>query len=229
MIHFEQVTKKYGDIEALTDVSFTVGEGEFVFLTGPSGAGKTTIIKLILRETIPSSGKVQIGDVDLGKLTSRKVPVLRRRLGVVFQDFKLLPDRTVFENIALALEIQGKSKKEIKKEVDEILQLTQLENRAYLFPSQLAGGEKQRAVIARAIVGKPDLLLADEPTGNLDPHTSSQIMGLLQTVNQNGTTILMATHNASVVDDLSQRVLSMKNGKLLKDEKKGKYPKHTDD
>jgi cell division transport system ATP-binding protein len=223
MIKFDNVSKKYGDIIALSDVSFHIDEGEFVFLTGPSGAGKSTMIKLIIREITPSSGTVKIGDVDIGKLPSKKVPLLRRRVGVVFQDFKLLYDRTIFENIALALQIQGASKKEVKKEVEEILELTQLSKRANLFPAQLAGGEIQRAVIARAVVGKPDLLLADEPTGNLDPLTSSQIMNLLTTINKKGTTVLMATHNVAIVDEYSMRVLTMKGGKLAKDEKSGKY------
>ncbi len=223
MILFDKVSKSYGDIIALDDVTFQIDPGEFVFLTGPSGAGKTSIIRLIMREIKPNSGIVKIGDVDIGKLPSKKVPILRRRLGVVFQDFKLLSDRTVFENIALALEIQGISTREIRKEVDEILELTQLKNRSRLFPSQLAGGEMQRVVIARAVVTKPDLLLADEPTGNLDPETSMQIVKLLQTINEKGTTILMSTHNASIVDELSQRVISLRDGKLVRDEKSAKY------
>lgn len=226
MISFENVTKKYGDITALSEVSFTIDPGEFVFLTGPSGSGKTTIIKLILRETTPTSGVIKIGDVNIGKLKPSKIPILRRRLGVVFQDFKLLPDRTVFENVALALDIQGENRKEIRKQVDEILDLTDLSDRAHLFPAQLAGGEKQRAVIARAVITKPDLLLADEPTGNLDPVTSAQIMRLLKSINQKQTTILMATHNAAIVDEMKERVISLKKGKLIKDEKSGKYPHH---
>ncbi len=228
MITFDKVSKRYGDIIALSEVSFIIEPGEFVFLTGPSGAGKSTIIKLISREIVASSGTIKIGDVDIGRLKENKVPVLRRRLGIVFQDFKLLPNRTVFENIALSLEIQGLPKKDIDQNVKDILELTHLTDRAHLFPVQLAGGEMQRAVIARAIVGRPDVLLADEPTGNLDPTTSASIIKLLKEINKNQTTILMATHNASIVDEMSQRVLFIKKGKLIKDEKNGKYPHHKD-
>lgn len=223
MISFDHVSKSYGDIVALSDISFTIEPGEFVFLTGPSGAGKTTIIKLLLREVQPSSGSVKIGDVSLGKLPTKKIPILRRRLGVVFQDFKLLPDRTVFENIAIALEIQNLSRREIKKSVDEILGLTQLNSRSHLFPSQLAGGEMQRTVIARAVVAKPDVLLADEPTGNLDPDTSMQIINLLKDINDKGTIVIMSTHNAAIVDELNKRVISLKDGKIVRDEKSAKY------
>lgn len=229
MISFENVTKKYGQITALSEVSFTIDTGEFVFLTGHSGAGKTTLIKLILREILPTSGSIKIGETDISKIPSRKVPLLRRRLGVVFQDFKLLSSRTIYENIALSLQIQHISPKEIRERVVSVLELTNLSDRASLFPSQLAGGELQRAVIARAVVGKPDLLLADEPTGNLDPETSAQIVKLLKTINHHGTTILMATHNATIVDEMSQRVLYLKKGKLAKDEKNGKYPHSKND
>jgi len=224
MITFDKVTKNYGNITALSEITFSISQGEFAFLTGPSGSGKTTIIKLLLREITPTSGTIKIGDVDIKKLKPDKIPILRRRLGVVFQDFKLLPDRTVFENVALTLEILGEEKKSIPKKVKDILAITELLDRANLFPAQLAGGELQRAVIARAVVGKPDLLLADEPTGNLDPTTSSQIMKLLKTIHQKGTTILMATHNAGIVNEMTQRVISLKKGKLIKDEQSGKYP-----
>ncbi len=226
MIQFDEVTKKYGGIEALSDITFKVKQGEFVFLTGPSGAGKTTIIRLILRQTTPTSGIIKIGDTDITKIKLNKIPLLRRRLGVVFQDFKLLLDRTVYENVSLALEIQGLKPKVIRDQVKEILELTELSDRADLFPAQLAGGEVQRTVIARAVVVKPDLLLADEPTGNLDPGTSMQIMKLLKSINEKGTTVLMATHNATIVDELGHRVISLKKGKIIKDEKSGQYPRH---
>lgn len=224
MINFQKVTKNYGDVSALLDVSFEIKEGEFVFLAGPSGSGKTTIIRLILREIRPSSGIIKIGDVNITNLKENKIPILRRRLGVIFQDFKLLSDRTVFENVALPLEIIGTSKKEINKSVDQMLETAGLSDRAGLFPTQLSGGELQKTVIARATISKPDLLLADEPTGNLDPETSYQIIKLLKTINQEGTTILMATHNANIVDRMNKRVIYLKKGKLIKDEKTSKYP-----
>lgn len=223
MIKFENVTKKFGDIVALRSVSFEVKPGEFVFITGPSGAGKTTIVKLILKEILPSEGKIEVLGENLEKISPQKLPFLRQKIGVVFQDFKLLPDRTVFENTALPLEVEKKEKKEIEKTVKEILELVGLLDRQDLFPLQLAGGELQRTCLARAVAGNPKILIADEPTGNLDPTTSWQIVKLLKKINKIGTTVIMATHNVDIVDSLKERVIKIDKGEVLKDEKEGKY------
>lgn len=222
-IKFEKVTKKFGGIMALDEASFEIDEGNFVFITGASGAGKTTIIRLILRESLPTSGTIKIGSLDLAKLPSGKIPELRRQIGVVFQDFKLLTDRTVFENVALPLDVLGKNEMEIKKEVREILDLVGLADREDLFPAQLAGGELQRVCLARAVIAKPKILLADEPTGNLDPTTSWQIVKLLKKINKMGTTVVMATHNVEIVNSLQERVIKLDKGKVVKNELKGKY------
>lgn len=222
-VKFEKVTKKYGDILAIDDVSFEVKAGEFVFITGPSGAGKTTINRLILKEVAPSSGVITIDGTDIGKMSSAKITQLRRKIGVVFQDFKLLSDRTVFENVALPLEVIGEEVQKIKSEALEILDLVGLSERINLFPSQLAGGELQRACLARAIIGRPKIILADEPTGNLDPATSWQIVKLLTKINKLGTTVIMSTHNVDIVNSLKVRVIKMEKGKLVKNEAEGKY------
>jgi len=223
MVKFENVTKKFGDIVALRSVSFEVKPGEFVFVTGPSGAGKTTLVKLILKEMSPSEGKIEVLGEDLEKISSAKLPFFRQKIGVVFQDFKLLPDRTVFENTALPLEVEKKEKKEIEKTVKEVLELVGLLDRQDLFPLQLAGGELQRTCLARAVVSNPKILIADEPTGNLDPTTSWQIVKLLKKINKMGTTVIMATHNVDIVDSLKERVIKLDKGEVLKDEKEGKY------
>lgn len=223
MVKFENVTKKFGDIVALRSVSFEVKPGEFVFVTGPSGAGKTTIVKLILKEMSPSEGKIEVLGEDLEKISSAKLPFFRQKIGVVFQDFKLLPDRTVFENTALPLEVEKKEKKEIEKTVKEVLELVGLLDRQDLFPLQLAGGELQRTCLARAVAGNPKILIADEPTGNLDPTTSWQIVKLLKKINKIGTTVIMATHNVDIVDSMRERVIKIDKGEVLKDEKEGKY------
>ena len=223
MIKFENVTKKFGDITALQDVTFKIEKGEFVFVTGPSGAGKTTLIKLILRETLPTSGSLVVDGTSLEKLSPKEVLELRRKVGVVFQDFKLLTDRTLFENVALPLEVRGESKKEINQKVEEVLKLVGLSERGHLFPAQLAGGELQRTCIARAVIGGPKILIADEPTGNLDPTTSWQIIKLLKGINKAGTTVLMATHNVDIVNSLRERVINLDKGKVIKNELKGKY------
>lgn len=222
-VQFENVSKKFGSITALEDVSFEVGEGEFVFLIGPSGAGKTTVIKLILKDFIPSEGKVVIGSQDLSKISRKKLPIFRRQIGVVFQDFRLLTDRTVFENIILPLQIKKTPEKEIERQAKEILDLVGIWERKDLFPAQLAVGEIQRAALARAVISKPELLLADEPTGNLDPINSEQLIKLLKGINKTGTTVLMATHNANLVNFLKERVISLKEGKIISDQIKGKY------
>ena len=223
MIKFDKVTKKFGEIVALEGASFEINPGEFVFITGPSGAGKTTIVKLILREYLPTTGKIKVGEYDLMEMKKKDVPKLRRNIGVVFQDFKLLRDRTVWENVALALRVLGKDEKKIAKEIPKILKLVGLEERAHLFPAQLAGGELQRAGLARAVIGQPDIVIADEPTGNLDLATAWQIIRLLQKVNKIGKTVIMATHNFEIVNSMKERVIELDKGKLISDKKKGKY------
>jgi len=223
MIKFENVTKKFGLITALDDISFEVKKGDFVFLIGPSGAGKTTVIKLILKEFLPTKGKVIVDDEETGRISPKKIPLFRRQIGVVFQDFKLLPDKTVLENVALPLQIRGILEKEILKKTEEVLNKVGLWERKDLFPSQLAVGEIQRTALARAIITKPKLLLADEPTGNLDPKNAQQLIKLFKEVNDEGTTVLMATHNAELVNFLKERVVCLKEGKIVFDEEKGKY------
>lgn len=223
MILFEAVTKKFGSTVALDDISLQIKQGEFVFLVGPSGAGKSTLLKILTHEILPSSGKVLVNHKDVTKLKNNEIPDLRRKIGVVFQDFKLLDDRTVFENVALTLEVLGKSDEEIAKMVEHILKLVEIWDRRNLFPRQLSGGEAQRTAIARAVVGKPDLLLADEPTGDLDPKTAWGVIQLLNEINSWGTTVTMATHNQEIVNTLKRRVVFLKMGKILKDSKEGKY------
>lgn len=225
MIVFEKVTKKFGQITALQDVSFSIDKGEFVFLTGPSGAGKTTVVKLILGEYFPTSGEIKVIGEKVSKIPKRKLYLWRRKVGVVFQDYKLFDDKTVEENVALPLEIQKISSREIRSKVDKILSLVGLTERAKLFPAQLAGGELQRTSLARAIITGPEVLLADEPTGNLDPVTSSEMVKLFNEINEKGTTILMATHNREIVDSLKTRVIELDKGKVVRDEKEGKYHK----
>lgn len=225
VIVFEKVTKKFGQITALEDVSFCVNKGEFVFLTGPSGAGKTTIIKLILGEYLPSSGEIEVGGEKVNKISRKKLYLWRRKLGVIFQDYRLFWGKTVAENIALPLQIQRIPSSEIRSRVEKTLQLVGLLERARLFPAQLAGGELQRACLARAMATAPEVLLADEPTGNLDPNTSVEMVKLLKEINDNGTTILMATHNEEIVNSLKERVIELDKGKVVRDEKEGKYRK----
>lgn len=223
VLSFENVSKSFGPIVALKDINFTIKKGEFVFITGPSGAGKTTILRLLRREVSPTSGKVMVAGDDISKLKTNQLPELRRRFGVVFQDFKLISDRTVFENVALGLSILGKIDRDEEHKVNEALELTGLLERADLFPAQLAGGELQRVCLARAVVGHPDVLLADEPTGNLDVTTSWQIIKLIKKVNKTGTTVIMVTHNVDIVNSFSDRVILIKNGHLTKDQAHGKY------
>lgn len=223
MITFDKVTKKFGSIIAVEDVSFEIAAGEFVFLTGPSGAGKTTLIRLLLREFIPDSGKILIEGKDITNLRRSDLPFYRRKIGVVFQDFKLLPERTVYENVYLPLEIEGGSDQARDKKVQAALEEVGMESRKDLFPRQLSGGELQRTVIARALVMQPKIILADEPTGNLDPATSRQIITLLDNAASSGTTVIMATHNADIVNARERRVILVKDGKVVSDKKKGKY------
>lgn len=223
MILFDSVTKKFGTTIALDNISLEVKQGEFVFIVGPSGAGKSTLLRILTRELLPTSGKVMVGNVDITKIREKDVPQLRRKVGVVFQDFKLLDDRTVFENVALTLEVQNKSDDQIEKIVEHTLKLVEIWNKRFLFPRQLSGGEQQRTAIARAVVGKPDIVLADEPTGDLDPKTAWGVIQLLNEINSWGTTILMATHNQQIVNTLKRRVVSLKEGKITRDNKEGKY------
>lgn len=223
MIKFKDVTKKFGEIVALDRVTFEINKGEFLFLIGPSGSGKTTVGRLLLREYLPTAGTVKVGGVDVTQLSKRKIPVLRKSIGMVFQDFKLLRDRTVFENVALALQVLGKKDQEIEKEVNSVLKLVGLAHRADFFPAQLAGGELQRAGIARAVVGKPEIIFADEPTGNLDLKTAWQIVRLLKEINELGRIVVMATHNFEIVNEMKERVVELDEGKVVSDKKKGKY------
>ena len=224
MLKFEKVNKKFGpEFFSLSDLDFEIADGEFVFLTGPSGAGKTTILRLILRDLKPNSGKITLDNLELGKLKSSQLPNLRQKVAMVFQDFRLLFDRTVFENIALALELRGIKQKEIESRVKAILELTSLTNCLNLFPLQLSGGELQRTCLARALVGEPKILLADEPTGNLDPKNARGILDLLIKINKMGTTVVMATHNAELVNSTKNRVINLNKGKITRDVKEGKY------
>lgn len=208
---------------ALDDVSCTIQRGEFVFLVGPSGAGKSTMLRLLTRDLLPSHGSVFLGDWEINRIPVQKVPFLRRRIGFVFQDFKLLQDRTVYENISVALEILGKSREEIVRRIGEILDIIHLEKRGGYFPRQLSLGEQQRVAIGRAIAGDIELLLADEPTGNLDSKTAWEILKIIGDINKAGTTVIMATHNVDIVNSLKKRVISLDRGKLKRDEKKSKY------
>lgn len=224
MIRFDNVTKKFGNgIVAVEEINLEIPDHEFIFICGASGAGKTTLLRLLTRDILPTAGIVFLNDWNLVKLPARKIPHLRRRVGTVFQDFKLLADQTVFENVALSLEILGEKEKVIKEKVNEVLKALNLVSHASLFPIQLSGGELQRVVLARAVVGKPEILLADEPTGNLDPATSWEIIKILQKINEAGTTVIMATHNVDIVDSLGKRVVKIDKGTIKKDEKKGKY------
>jgi cell division transport system ATP-binding protein len=223
MIKFLGVTKKYGNITALKDVSFEIDIGEFVFFVGPSGAGKSTIMKLIYREEVASSGMVLVGRVDVSKLKPHQVPKLRRRMGIVFQDFKLLPGQTAFDNVAYVLRALGVGPDEIRKRVLGALKVVGLIDKVDARPEELSGGEQQRVGIARAIVNGPSLVIADEPTGNLDPDTSLEIMNLLEQINQRGTTILLSTHNQQIVNHMRKRVIAMKNAELVRDVIGGVY------
>ena len=224
LIRMADVQKTYKNgVVALYDLDLTIQKGEFVFVIGASGSGKSTLIKMLYREEKPDKGAIMIGGINVANLKDRKVYILRRKLGVVFQDFKLLPKLTVFENVAFAMEVFSADKREIQKRVLEVLDLVGLKNKVRQYPDQLSGGEQQRVVIARAIVNKPKLLICDEPTGNLDPDTSMEIMKVLEEINHMGTTIIMATHDRDIVDKLKKRVIVLQNGKLIKDYEKGKY------
>jgi cell division transport system ATP-binding protein len=225
MIRFDHVTKQYpGHVHALSDVTVEIADAEFVFLIGPSGAGKTTMLRLLIRDLLPTTGNIHVDDWHVNTLPANKIHTLRRKVGTVFQDFKLLTDRTVFENVAVGLQILGKSDKEIATRVSDVLELVGLSEKKNSFPLQLSAGEMQRTGIARAIVGGPSILLADEPTGNLDPETSWEILDILSEINKIGTTIVMATHNANIVNNFKKRTITLIAGKLINDEAHGKYP-----
>lgn len=221
MIRLLEVTKTYGTgTSALSDVTLGFDKGEFVFLVGPSGSGKTTLLRLLIREMVPTRGTITLNNVDIVKLPQSKVPQLRKQIGVVFQDLKMLMDRTIYENVLLPLEMSGVNTHEAEKKVKEILAQVGIEDHMHKFPIQLSGGELQRAAIARALVFSPEILLADEPTGNLDNTTSWEIIKLLQDINKSGTTVLMATHNLEIVNSLDKRTVTLEKGKVVKDTKK---------
>ncbi len=224
MIKMEKVTKVFkGDVVALRDVTIDIGKGEFVFLVGPSGSGKSTFIRLLNREDVPEHGRIFVAGRDIGGLSGWRVPYLRRNIGYVFQDFKLLSKKTVAENVAFALEVIGKAPQVINRQVPAILELVGLSRKMDRFPHELSGGEQQRVSIARAFVNRPLILLADEPTGNLDPTTSVGIMRLLERINETGTTVVMATHDSSVVDSMRQRVVELDRGMVVRDQARGVY------
>src|SRR3954467_3394509 len=224
MIRFEDVTKAYkGDVVALRELSLEILKGEFVFLVGPSGSGKSTFLKLLLRDEGATEGKVLVAGRDIGRLGSWKVPQLRRNIGCVFQDFKLLTNKTVYENVAFALEVIGRPKHVLKTQVPAILELVGLGKKMINYPHELSGGEQQRVSIARAFVNRPLILLADEPTGNLDPTTSVGIMRLLDRINRTGTTVVMATHDSSIVDTMRRRVIELDRGTIVRDQSRGVY------
>lgn len=218
MIEFKHVTKMYKSNKALEDVSVKINKGEFVFLVGPSGAGKSTFIKLILKEIDATSGSIIVRDKEVTKLSARQIPKYRRGIGMVFQDFRLLPKKTVYENVAFAMEVIHQPKRVIKKNVPQVLSMMGIEDKARKYPDELSAGEQQRVAIARAIINRPRLLIADEPTGNLDPDTAWEIMQLLDQINMRGTTILMVTHAKDIVDKMGKRVIAIEHGRIVRDE-----------
>lgn len=223
MIIFQNVSKSYGHEESLKDVSFKIEPREFVSIVGRSGAGKSTIVKLLIGEERPTRGRITFGHYDLNKLKAHDLPKLRRHIGIIFQDFKLLPTKNVYENVAFALEVAGKPEPEIKEAVREVLDLVGIADKDRHFINQLSGGEKQRVAIARAMVNRPDVIIADEPTGNLDPLNTMGILNLLTKINQMGTTVILATHSKDMVNQLRKRVIVIEDGRLIKDEQNSKY------
>lgn len=223
MIYFDKVCKIYPSSTALEDITFIVEPGEFVSVVGQSGAGKTTLLKMILAEDAPTSGNVYFDSLDIHKVSKSRLPIFRRRIGSVFQDFRLLPNKTAYENIAFTMEAAGRSDEEIRSDIPHVLDLVGLGDKAFSFPHQLSGGERQRLAIARAIINQPDLLIVDEPTGNLDPISAAEIMEIFKKINEIGTTIILTTHNKKIIDNLGRRVLTLEKGKLIRDDKTGKY------
>lgn len=224
MISIKNLTMRYnGGKPALDNISMDVEKGEFVFLVGPSGSGKSTLIKLLIRELIPTQGRILVAGHNIINMPPRRVHLLRRNIGCVFQDFKLLPNKTAYENVAFALDVIGKSEQVIRSQVPEVLRLVGLDGKFDRYPNELSGGEQQRVSLARAFVNRPPLLLADEPTGNLDPAISAEIMSLLDKINKTGTTILMVTHDREMVNNLRRRVIALENGQLVRDQMRGVY------
>ena len=224
MIEFRNVSKVYNkNVKALTNVNINIDKGEFVFLVGPSGAGKSTFIKMLLKEVEPSTGNIVMGNEDLSKIKRRQIPYHRRKIGMVFQDFRLIPTLNVYENVAFAMRVVGASPKEIRKRVPMVLSLVGLSNKYKMFPTELSGGEQQRVSIARAIVNNPKVLIADEPTGNLDPETAKEIMVLIDDINKAGTTVVMATHAKEIVNSMKKRVIAIDKGEVVSDVQKGGY------
>lgn len=224
MIYFNNVSKIYGkDSKALDDVTFTISSGEFISVVGHSGAGKTTLTKMILADEAPTEGTVFFESVNIHKIKNKELTDLRRRIGVVFQDFKLLSNKTAYENIAFAMEAAGKTEQEIVSDVPHVLELVDLTNKIFHFPHQMSGGEQQRLAIARAIINQPEIIIADEPTGNLDPINTHEIIQILKKINDLGTTIILTTHNKNVVDSIGKRVITLEKGKIVRDDKDGKY------
>ncbi len=224
MIYFDKVSKIYADESiALQDVTFVVEPQEFVSIVGHSGAGKSTLLKLILAEERPSDGRVFFGSTDIHSLDSKVVPEFRRKIGVVFQDFRLLPNKNVYENIAFSMEAAGRTDEDIESDVPHVLELVDLGRKIWSFPHELSGGEKQRVAIARAIVNQPDIIIADEPTGNLDPVNTYEIVQILKKINDLGTTVILTTHNKGVIDSLGRRVITLEDGQVVRDDKEGRY------
>ena len=224
MIEFNNVSKIYNNnVKALSDVSVKIDSGDFVFLVGPSGSGKSTFIKMLLKEIEPTIGNITVADRNLSEIKRNQVPYYRRKIGMVFQDFRLIPTLNVYENVAFAMRVVEASQKEIRKRVPMVLSLVGLSNKYKMFPNELSGGEQQRVSLARAIVNNPSVLIADEPTGNLDPDTAKEIMELLEDINRSGTTIVMATHAKEIVDSMKKRVIAIEKGSIVRDDRKGMY------
>jgi len=224
MIFFDRVSKVYPDSSvALEDVSFTIEPKEFISIVGPSGAGKTTLLKLFLGEDKPSSGSIFFEDINVQNLNKREINDFRRKVGMIFQDFRLLPNKTVYENIAFTMEAAGRSDEDIESDVPHVLELVDLVNKAWNFPKELSGGEQQRVAIARALVNEPDVIIADEPTGNLDPINTYDVVQILKKINDLGTTVILTTHNKGIIDSLNRRVVVLENGRIVRDDKTGKY------
>ncbi len=224
MILFDRVSKRYPDDSvAVDDVSFSIDQGEFVSIVGPSGAGKTTLLKLFLGEEKPTAGVISYNNVDVNELRKKDIDEFRRNIGMVFQDFRLLPNKTIYENIAFTMEVSGKTDEEIEQDVPHVLELVDLLPKIWNFPKELSGGEKQRVAIARALVNEPDIIIADEPTGNLDPVNTYDVVQILKRINDLGTTVILTTHNKGIIDSLGRRVIAMERGRVVRDDRSGKY------